>query len=64
MGTIVLNLEYVPEGQKRCLGRDEDDCAFIYTYQKNNITTEVKLFVQRDRSKCSFYKCHDIKSEL
>ncbi|XP_065644709.1 integrin beta-1 isoform X3 [Hydra vulgaris] len=38
----------VPE-VRRCIVRDEDDCSFVFSYNKNNITGEIQLLVQRER---------------
>ena len=49
--TVLSFLDYLAANQKRCLERDEDDCAFLFTYKVDNVTDEVRLYVQRDRSK-------------
>jgi len=39
----------IPEEEKRCIARDEDDCSFVFTYNKDNVTEEVQLIVQKER---------------
>lgn len=36
---------------RRCIARDEDECSFVFTYNKDNVTDTIQLVVQKDRSK-------------
>nr|AAG25994.1 integrin beta chain [Podocoryna carnea] len=46
--TSHIVVDKVPD-DRRCIARDEDDCSFVFTYNKDNITDTVQLVVQRDR---------------
>ena len=44
-------VDRIPDGQKRCIARDDDDCSYVYTYNKQNDTDLILLTVQRGLSK-------------
>ena len=44
-------LLYFSGAGERCVAADKDDCSFVFTFRTNNVTEEVELLVQKERSK-------------
>jgi len=41
-------VDKIPDDQKRCIARDDDDCSYVYTYSRQNDTDDkILLTVQQ-----------------
>ncbi|XP_065056412.1 integrin beta-1-like [Rhopilema esculentum] len=48
--TKITTVDYVQAGAgERCVAADKDDCSFVFTYRKDNVTEEIELLVQKER---------------
>ena len=51
ISTEYRRVDRIPDDQKRCIARDDDDCSYVYTYNKQNDTDLILLTVQQGLSK-------------
>ena len=48
---ILMTIFLLQGARERCVAADKDDCSFVFTFRTNNVTEEVELLVQKERSK-------------